>query len=93
MSLISGQNFFQAARFKFVFVFSVFRRFVPESVFGNPGLEFRLQAAWRGNRLKAELRTPNDNLPAIFQTGSECSTARWLLQRSREEVTKYVKLL
>ncbi len=29
-----------------------------EGLFENPGLEFRLQAAERGNRLKAELRTP-----------------------------------
>jgi hypothetical protein len=42
-----------------------------QSLFENQGSEFRLQAAARGNRLKAELRTPNDALPAIFQTGSQ----------------------
>jgi hypothetical protein len=36
-----------------------------QGLFANPGLELRLLAARRGNRLKAELRTPNDTLPAL----------------------------
>jgi hypothetical protein len=46
------------------------------SLFGNPGLEFRLQAVPAPRRLKAELRTPNDTLPAPFLTGSQPVTAR-----------------
>ena len=42
-----------------------------ESVFGDPGLEFRLQAAARGSRLKAELQTPSAARPASLQTGCE----------------------
>ena len=37
----------------------------------DPGLEFRLQAAAHGNRLKAELQTPSAAQPAPFQTGSK----------------------
>ena len=37
----------------------------------NSGLEFRLQAASRSNRLKAELRTPHFRFQRLIQTHHE----------------------